>query len=63
MTPRIASPHAKIALVGCVISLSLGGCGEMLTKWECQTGLCRPATQALNKCVTQADAAPFASDS
>ena len=51
------------ALVCCVISLLLGGCGEPFTKWECQTGICQPATQALNKCVRRADATPFASDS
>ena len=64
MTPEDREPaRAKIALACCVIGLLLGGCGEMMTKWECQTGGCRPATQALNKCVAQADAAPFASDS
>jgi hypothetical protein len=52
-----------VALVSCVISLWLGGCGEVLTKWECQTGGCLPATQALNKCVRRADATPSASDS
>jgi hypothetical protein len=52
-----------VALVCCVISLWLGGCGEVLTKWECQREGCLPATQALNKCVRRADATPFASDS
>ena len=61
---RINDPYFNAAaFVCCVISLLLGGCGEMLTKWECRTGVCPPATQALNKCVAQADRAPFASDS
>jgi hypothetical protein len=52
-----------VALVCCVISLLLAGCAGMLTKWECQTGVCLPREQALNKCVAQAEAAPFASES
>ena len=62
---RLWHPWLRInrALVCCVISLLLGGRGETFTKWECQTGICQPATQALNKCVRQADATPFASDS
>jgi hypothetical protein len=64
MTPDDREPAgARSRSSADVISLLLGGCGEMLTKWECQTGVCRPATQALNKCVAQADATPFASDS
>jgi hypothetical protein len=48
---RLWHPWLRInrALVCCVISLLLGGCGETFTKWECQTGICQPATQALNK--------------
>jgi hypothetical protein len=53
------------ALVCCVISLLLGGCAGTLkvTKWECQTGACLPREQAINKCVAQANAAAFASES
>ena len=58
MTPEDREPaRAKIALVCCVINLLLGGCGEMLTKWECQTGVCRPATPALNKFIASVTAA------
>jgi len=54
--------YDAVALVCCGISLVLGSCGEVLTKWECQTGGCLPATQALNKCVAKADRTPFADD-
>ena len=46
-----------------VISLLLGGCAGMLTKWECQTGSCLPREPAINKCVDQANTAAFASES
>jgi hypothetical protein len=54
-----------VALVCCVSSLLLGGCAGPLkvTKWECQTGVCLPREQAINKCVAQANAAAFASES